>query len=160
MNAPFSFCSAVVMKRMLMLPSLALLLLAMPTITQAASWGPWSVSPEAPALRTRADRPARTGEEREQAVPSAAAAPLLWSLAFWQRVISPVDGGRCVMHPTCSQYGVLAVRKHGPVVGAVMTVDRLIHEADEQREAFLISVGNRYRYEDPVSNNDFWWYAE
>ncbi len=41
-----------------------------------------------------------------------------------------------------------------------MTADRLMHEIDEKEYAFQIKVGNRYRFEDPVSNNDFWWYHE
>jgi hypothetical protein len=64
------------------------------------------------------------------------------------------------MYPTCSQYSVEAVRKHGPVVGIVMTADRIIHELDEQDHAPLIKVWSRYRYADPVGNNDFWWYHE
>ena len=41
-----------------------------------------------------------------------------------------------------------------------MTADRMIHELDEQGLAPLIKVGNRYRYSDPVENNDFWWHSQ
>jgi hypothetical protein len=50
-----------------------------------------------------------------------------------------------------------AVRKHGLLVGLVMTFDRLIHESDEIQSAPLIRVNESYRYLDPVGNNDFWW---
>jgi putative membrane protein insertion efficiency factor len=89
-----------------------------------------------------------------------AATPFLWLITFYQRAISPLDGDRCSMHPTCSQYSVQAIRRHGPVIGIVMTVDRLIHEGDEQRHAVMARVGDRFRFDDPVSNNDFWWHGE
>jgi hypothetical protein len=39
-----------------------------------------------------------------------------------------------------------------------MTCDRLFHEADEMEQAPLIWVHDRYRFYDPLENNDFWWY--
>jgi hypothetical protein len=45
-------------------------------------------------------------------------------------------------------------------MGVVMTADRIIHELDEQKYAPLVKVGNRYRYLDPVRDNDFWWHSE
>jgi len=78
-------------------------------------------------------------------------------LRFFQEYISPVDGDRCPSYPTCSQYAQEAVRKHGALIGLVMTFDRLIHESDETRRAPLIRAGDSYRYYDPVENNDFWW---
>lgn len=79
---------------------------------------------------------------------------------FFQTSISPVDGERCPSYPTCSQYGREAVRKHGVVLGLVMTFDRLIHESDEVHSAPLIPVEGSRRYYDPVENNDFWWYKK
>jgi hypothetical protein len=64
------------------------------------------------------------------------------------------------MYPTCSQYGIQAMHKHGPLIGIVMTADRLMHEADERDFAPARKVGNRYRFIDPVENNDFWWYKK
>ncbi len=81
-------------------------------------------------------------------------------IRIFQRYISPVDGDRCPSYPTCSQYGVEAVRKHGVAVGFVMTFDRLMHESDEIRRVPLVKVHDHYRYYDPVENNDFWWKKE
>ncbi len=78
-------------------------------------------------------------------------------IRFFQIYISPVDGDRCPSYPTCSQYGVEAIQKHGAVAGLVMTFDRLIHESDEVHLAPQIRVYDSYRYFDPVENNDFWW---
>ena len=78
-------------------------------------------------------------------------------IRIFQKYISPVDGDRCPCYPTCSQYSVDAIRKHGVLVGTVMTFDRLIHESDEIRRVPAIKVFGSYRYYDPVENNDFWW---
>jgi len=78
---------------------------------------------------------------------------------LYQVYISPVYGSRCPMYPTCSQYSIEAIKKHGSLVGSLMTVGRLMHEADERRFVPLQKVGDRYRFMDPVSNNDFWFSA-
>jgi len=44
-------------------------------------------------------------------------------------------------------------------MGIIMTADRLIHESNEMDYAPIINTGNKLRYFDPVSNNDFWWYG-
>ncbi len=80
--------------------------------------------------------------------------------SLFSRYISPVDGDRCGMYPTCSAYSRHAVSKHGFIIGIVMTVDRLIHENNEVDMAKEIIVGGAMRYDDPVENNDFWWITE
>jgi putative component of membrane protein insertase Oxa1/YidC/SpoIIIJ protein YidD len=125
----------------------------------AGSWGPWSASPDAPVILSPADRvpPDRRSEEPPAGI---TATPFLWLLSFYQNVIGPVNSGRCSLYPTCSQYSVQAIRKHGPAVGIIMTADRIMHEIDEQRYAPLVKVGGRYRHEDTVADNDFWWYGK
>jgi putative component of membrane protein insertase Oxa1/YidC/SpoIIIJ protein YidD len=123
------------------------------------SWGPWSASDDAPAMAMTADR-AAPAERTDRPGTSVAATPFLWLLSFYQTTIGPVNSGRCPLYPTCSQYSVQAIHKHGPVMGVVMTADRIIHELDEQKYAPLAKVGNRYRYLDPVRDNDFWWHTE
>lgn len=136
-----------------------LLLLFVPS-THAGQWEPWSVSPDAPALLSPADRGTKINRRSEPPSDSVAATPFLWLLTFYQKTIGAVNSGRCPMYPTCSQYSVQAIRKHGPAIGIVMTADRFIHELDEQNFAPLVKIGDRYRFSDPVQNNDFWWYAE
>ena len=137
-----------------------LLFILLPAVASAAgtAWGPWSVSDDAPVLMMKADR--RTAPPAEKPVPSVASTPFLWLLSFYQTTIGPTVSGRCPMYPTCSQYSVQAIKEHGPVIGIVMTADRLIHEHDEMYFAPLVKVGSRYRYSDPVKDNDFWWYHE
>jgi uncharacterized protein len=79
------------------------------------------------------------------------------AIRVFQGYISPVDGDRCPCYPTCSQYGLEAVKKHGALIGLVMTFDRLIHESDETRLAPLVRIYGSYRYVDPVEINDVWW---
>jgi len=81
-------------------------------------------------------------------------------VVFFRDVISPVDGDRCPMYPTCSEYGLQALRKHGPFLGSVMIADRLIHERDEMKYAPRVIVHGICRYYDPLENNDFWWIDE
>ncbi len=126
---------------------------------RADQWGPWSMNGDAPVMLTRADREAPS-KRREEKVPGIAATPFLWLLKIYQNFISPVKGDRCPLYPTCSQYSVEALQKHGPVIGIIMTADRLIHESDEPAFVPYKKVGNRYRFIDPLENNDFWWYKK
>lgn len=84
--------------------------------------------------------------------------PLLWIVRLFRSFLSSVDGPRCSMYPTCSHYSLLAFKKHGPVLGYIMTADRLIHESDEPRFVSRIEKHGYYRYYDPINNNDFWWH--
>jgi len=136
-----------------------LLLILEPTV-HAETWGPWSVSDDAPVMVTKADRMTAPVDPASKPVPTVAATPFLWLLSFYQKTIGPVVSGRCPMYPTCSQYSVDSIHKHGPFIGIVMTADRMMHEMDERKDAPLVRVGGRYRYSDPVKNNDFWWYHE
>jgi putative membrane protein insertion efficiency factor len=111
-------------------------------------------------MATPADRRTATAGKPERPEASVAATPFLWMLSFYQKTVGPVVSGRCPMYPTCSQYSVDAIRKHGPAIGIILTADRIIHELDEQNDAPLVKIGSRYRYADPVGNNDFWWYHE
>lgn len=137
----------------------AALLLALSRPCAAGDWGPWSSNSDAPVLLTPADREAFPAEPQIHSHP-VAATPFLWILAIYQNYITHIDGDRCPMYPTCSQYSVQALRKHGPILGVIMTADRLLHEADEAKYAFMVRVGNRYRYSDPVEENDFWWHKQ
>lgn len=78
------------------------------------------------------------------------------SVRFFQTFVSPVDGDRCGMYPTCSTYSRQSIKKYGAIKGFIMTADRLIHEGDEWRFAPLIRRGRSISYYDPVENNDFW----
>ena len=50
---------------------------------------------------------------------------LLGLLRGWQLLASPTYGQTCRFHPSCSAYGVEAVRVHGPGRGSLLIVRRL-----------------------------------
>jgi uncharacterized protein len=77
---------------------------------------------------------------------------------FYQEYISPVDGDRCTMYPSCSRYLEKSVKKHGVLTGWIMGLDRLVRcGRDEVKNSLPVWIqGRRYTY-DPVENNDFWW---
>jgi putative membrane protein insertion efficiency factor len=125
----------------------------------AEEWGPWSVTGKSPALMARGEATLIAGRASGPETPGISDSALMSIVRLYQVYISPIYGGRCPMYPTCSQYSIEAIKKHGPLLGSLMTVGRLMHEADEQRFVPFQKVGDRYRFMDPVSNNDFWFSA-
>ena len=86
--------------------------------------------------------------------------PLGALVQFHRKYLSPIDGKECPMYPSCSEYSLLCLEKHGAFVGWMMSCDRLLHEANEIRQTPLIYVNGEARFHDPVENNDFWWHSE
>jgi putative membrane protein insertion efficiency factor len=84
--------------------------------------------------------------------------PLVWGVRLFQGFVSSIDGARCSMYPTCSHYSLLAFKKHGPIMGYILTTDRLIHESDEVRFIPRVEKHGFIRFYDPLENNDFWWH--
>lgn len=50
---------------------------------------------------------------------------LLGIIKIYQVLISPLLGSNCRFTPTCSRYGVEAIKKHGPFKGFWLTVKRI-----------------------------------
>ena len=84
----------------------------------------------------------------------------VWLASFFSKHISAVDGDRCPSEPTCSRYSIRVFKKHGLVMGWLMTVDRLIHEADEWKVSPVRNRGGKGKIIDPVENNDYWWHEK
>ncbi len=51
---------------------------------------------------------------------------LILPIRFYQRFISPLTPPSCRFTPTCSQYAVEALRKHGPIKGLWLAVKRVL----------------------------------
>ena len=84
--------------------------------------------------------------------------PGLQLISFYKNHISPVDSDRCPSYPTCASYAEQAFQKHGFIMGWMMTVDRLIHEGDEEASVSpFVHMDGEVKIFDPVENNDFWW---
>jgi len=117
-------------------------------------WGPWSVSPSSPVVEKNIQNIRGDGADTRI---SSTKFPFVWALKLYRKFISPVSGNRCQMYPTCSHYSLLAFEKHGPLLGTIMTADRLMRCNPSCAESHpLIYRGERYRCYDPVENNDFW----
>lgn len=50
---------------------------------------------------------------------------LIFPVRFYQIVIGPLLPKMCRYHPSCSEYFILAVKKHGPLRGACKGVWRI-----------------------------------
>jgi putative membrane protein insertion efficiency factor len=46
-------------------------------------------------------------------------------IKIYQYLISPILGQSCRFTPSCSQYGLEAIHKHGPLKGAWLTLKRI-----------------------------------
>ncbi len=67
----------------------------------------------------------------------------------YKSVFSSQDSNHCKFHPSCSEYGLLAVKRLGIVQGMLSTFDRLVrcnglspekYEVDPQRQVLLDPV--------------------
>ncbi len=47
-------------------------------------------------------------------------------LRFWRAFLSPLYPPSCRFYPTCSEYAVLAVEKHGVLKGLLKTLWRVL----------------------------------
>jgi putative membrane protein insertion efficiency factor len=52
--------------------------------------------------------------------------PFIWLIRIYQWGISPLLGSKCRYTPTCSQYGVEALQKHGLIKGGYLTIKRIL----------------------------------
>ncbi len=50
---------------------------------------------------------------------------MILAIRFYQGAISPMFPAACRYQPTCSQYAVEAIRKHGPRKGGWLAIKRI-----------------------------------
>lgn len=51
---------------------------------------------------------------------------LIQIIKLYQKTISPLLGAQCRYTPTCSQYGLEAIKKHGALKGSWLTIKRIV----------------------------------
>jgi len=51
---------------------------------------------------------------------------LISVIRFYQRYISPMKGTKCPYIPSCSQYAIEAIEKHGVLKGGLLAVWRIL----------------------------------
>ncbi len=111
-----------------------------------------------PVVGQEQDRPEQGGTAHVGATKTNDTALMPATVELFKKHISPIDGDRCPMYPSCSQYSLDAFNKHGLLMGWIMTCDRLLRcGRDEMTSAPRIMVNGRQRCYDSVENNDFWW---
>lgn len=64
--------------------------------------------------------------ELSQAVRKILTFPLIALVRFYQLCISPLKPPTCRFTPTCSQYALEALRKHGPIKGSWLALRRIL----------------------------------
>ncbi len=52
--------------------------------------------------------------------------PFIGLIRGYQLIISPWFPSKCRFTPTCSQYGLEAFKKYGPIKGGYLTVKRIL----------------------------------
>ncbi|RMF18201.1 MAG: membrane protein insertion efficiency factor YidD [Gammaproteobacteria bacterium] len=65
-------------------------------------------------------------DPKAECPPSWPARLLLGLIRLYQLTLSPFIGRQCRFWPTCSEYGMDAIRVHGALKGSVLTVRRLL----------------------------------
>lgn len=123
----------------------------------AAETSPWSASVTAPVVEHQAPV---EWEDVRQGSSSAGLYSNMIELGyrFYSNHLTKVDGPRCEHRPTCSRYSMEAIRKHGAIVGAWMTVDRLYrgsHSSSLRSLPILKYYQGRPYFSDPIEENDF-----
>lgn len=51
---------------------------------------------------------------------------LIGLIRIYRKTLSPFIGGQCRFYPTCSQYGIEALEKHGALKGSYLTCRRIL----------------------------------
>jgi uncharacterized protein len=86
------------------------------TVSQAFCSGEAMNGPPEAKPRSPSGKPPET---------SLARIALMGAIEFYQKRISPIGASRCGFHPSCSAFGLQAVREKGALLGVIMTGDRL-----------------------------------
>lgn len=78
---------------------------------------------------------------------------MLGALSFYRKAVSPADGTRCGFRPSCSAFAAISLREQGPLVGLLMTADRLMrcHPLKKAGPDYLPLPGGKL-YDPPAKN--------
>jgi putative membrane protein insertion efficiency factor len=79
--------------------------------------------------------------------------PFVLLIRFYQIFISPTKGQQCPMYPTCSQFGLEAFNRFGPILGWVLTADRLHRCGHDLKYYKRRKIKGILKFLDPVNQN-------
>ena len=51
---------------------------------------------------------------------------LILGIKSYRKYISPLKRPCCIFYPTCSQYALEAIEKHGAIKGSIMGIKRIL----------------------------------
>jgi hypothetical protein len=71
----------------------------------------------------------------------------------YQMTASRVGGDRCGFRPSCSAFGLEAVHHHGPVLGVIITADRLMRDHPGLRWSRTYTPLPGGKFHDPAPEN-------
>ena len=74
---------------------------------------------------------------------------------FYKRFVSPIDGDRCMMHPSCSAYAKNAISKYGVFIGFLFITDRLTRCGNDLFFYRSIILNRREYFLDPVYRKEY-----
>jgi putative component of membrane protein insertase Oxa1/YidC/SpoIIIJ protein YidD len=87
---------------------------------------------------------------------AAEARPVQWIVALYRAGIRPALGNRCSLTPSCSEYFLLAGKKHG-LLAFPIVADRLVREPGVVQAAeHPVHRDERLLYADPLADHDVW----
>ena len=76
--------------------------------------------------------------------------PILFTFKTYQIILGPVKGENCRMYPSCSNYGIEAIKKYN-LKGLLMTIDRLNRCGHDLKFYKTIFINNQIKYLDEVT---------
>jgi len=79
--------------------------------------------------------------------------PLIITIKFYQNFLSPIKGENCPMYPSCSEYGLLSIKKYG-ILGPLKTIDRLNRCGHDVHLYERIIINNNIKYLDLIEVKD------
>lgn len=75
--------------------------------------------------------------------------PMLITFKTYQIILGPIKGENCPMYPSCSNYGIEAVKKYN-IKGLLITADRLNRCGHDLKYYKTIIVNDQIKYLDSV----------
>lgn len=74
---------------------------------------------------------------------------------FYKTFVSSQDLSVCTFTPSCSEYGILAVKRFGPIQGGVMTMDRLTRCNGLSPTAYELDKKTQLLFDPPTSPDPY-----
>jgi len=71
----------------------------------------------------------------------------------YKTLLSSQDGNTCSFSPSCSEFGILAVKQNGLMLGGIQTMDRLTRCNGMNPEKYEVDLKNRLLIDYPAARH-------